>query len=119
MTSVAMLYNTLPNLGEAEEKLTNQQFDLVALAKLLAKYSYEFGIYLVHSHCKLSEGEIMLAKGNVSQPKQLSEVESYYPENWLGTGEAFEFREDATKAPPTCGDILSTMQLCRDFGEMV
>ncbi|KAI0530393.1 hypothetical protein GGR58DRAFT_493572 [Xylaria digitata] len=74
MASVARLYNTLPNLGEAEEKLANQQFDLVELANLLAAYSYEFGIYLVHAHCKLAEGEIMLANGNVSEPKHISEV---------------------------------------------
>ena len=54
MTAVATLYNMLPDLGKAEAKVAKHQFDQVALAELLAKYMYDLGIQLVHTHCQLA-----------------------------------------------------------------
>ena len=115
MAEVSTLYNTLPTLGEAEDELAKQQFDNVALAYLLAKFHHEFGLYLVHAHCKLKQGEIMLAKGDVSQPTYVSDVDCYSAENWLPTGEAFEFREGETKSPPS--ELLNELnRLTNDTG---
>jgi hypothetical protein len=116
MSSVAMLYNTLPNLGEAEKKLAGQQFDSVDLANLLAAYSYEFSIYLlVHAYCRLVEEEIMLANGNISEPKHVSGVDGYYSENRLASGETFEFRRSATKAPSP-GVLAELNRLTKSIG---
>ncbi|KAI1106982.1 hypothetical protein F4804DRAFT_329728 [Jackrogersella minutella] len=107
MAEVASLYNSLPTLGEADEQFVNREAMLRALATLLAQYEYAFGLCLVHAHCKLSdttelaEGEIMLAAGNVSQPKLMEHTPTYYPERWLSTGEPYEFTVRRTEKPPT------------------
>ena len=61
---------------------------LRALAMLSARYEYAFGLCLVHAHCKLAEREIMLARGNVSQPEPMEHAPTFYPERWLSTGGA-------------------------------
>lgn len=101
MAGVATLYNSLPTLGEADEQFVNRHVMLHALSSLLAQYEYAFGLYLVHAHCKLAEGEIMLATGNVSQPELTENIPTYYPERWLSTGEPYEFTVRRTEKPPT------------------
>lgn len=101
MAEVASLYNSLPTLGEADEQFVNREVMLRALAALLAQYKYAFGLCLVHAHCKLAEGEFMLAKGNISQPKLIEHAPTYYPERWLSTGEPYEFTVRVTEKPPT------------------
>lgn len=100
MAEVAQLYNTLPTLGEANEKFVEREATFKLLAALLAEYRNVFGLCLVHAHCKLTEGEIMLAKRNVSQPEKLANAEIYYPERWLSDGKPYEFTVRRTKAPP-------------------
>ncbi|EJP65462.1 uncharacterized protein BBA_05793 [Beauveria bassiana ARSEF 2860] len=101
MAEVASLYNTLPTLGEADEQFVNREATLCALATLLAQYEYAFGLCLVHTHCKLAEGEIMLARGNVSEPELMEHAPTFYPERWLSTGEPYEFTLRRTGKPPT------------------
>ena len=67
------------------------------LAPLLAAYQYQFGVCLVHAHCKLEEGEKMVASGHVSEPQK--DVPCY-PERWLASGEPYEFTKEPTVAPP-------------------
>ncbi|MCJ1329842.1 hypothetical protein MMC10_006523 [Thelotrema lepadinum] len=97
---MAELYNTLPTLADAEERFTHREQIFVACRSLLAKYENNFGICLVHAHCNLSDGEIMLARGNVSQPEKISKLAEYYPERWLSSGTPYEFTTRLTTAPP-------------------
>ncbi|KAM3519317.1 hypothetical protein MY4038_009817 [Beauveria bassiana] len=97
---VAHLYNTLPTLGHADDQFVNRDSVFEQLAELLAKYDNAFGICLVHSHCKLADGEIMLAKEDISEPVQLALIEQYYPERWLANGTAYEFSTRKTDDPP-------------------
>ena len=98
--TMAELYNTLPTLADAEERFTHREQIFVACRSLLAKYENNFGICLVHAHCNLSDGEIMLARGNVSQPEKISKLAEYYPERWLSSGTPYEFTTRLTTAPP-------------------
>lgn len=68
MDHVARLYNTLPSLSEADERFFNREkaFDLIS--KLLSQHGNVFSVCLVHAHCTLREGEIMLSSGETSQP---------------------------------------------------
>lgn len=100
MATIATLYNRLPTLGEAEERFTERAPIFAALASLLAEYGNFWGLCLVHAHCKLAEGEIMLEKGSISQPKMALELVEYYPERWLSSGEPYEFTTRRTTAPP-------------------
>ncbi|KDR68303.1 hypothetical protein GALMADRAFT_215957 [Galerina marginata CBS 339.88] len=97
MTTVASLYNSLPSLEEAADKFTNRAQIFSKLASLLAKYEHKFGVCLVHAHCKLEEGEIMVSTGHVSQPER--DVECY-AECWLASGEPYEFTKEPVVSPP-------------------
>jgi len=100
MATMAVLYNTLPTLADAEECFTHREQIFAACRSLLAKYENIFGLCLVHAHCKLSDGEIMLGRGNISQPEKVSELAEYYPERWLSSGTPYEFTTRPTTAPP-------------------
>ncbi|KAI1124892.1 hypothetical protein F5Y10DRAFT_284666 [Nemania abortiva] len=97
---VAPRYNALPTLGEADEGFANREPIFHTLAALLSQYNNIFGLCLVHTHCKLDEGEIMLAEGNVSRPVRVADSGLYYPERWLSNGEPYEFAVRVTDAPP-------------------
>ncbi|KAF7511031.1 hypothetical protein GJ744_005577 [Endocarpon pusillum] len=60
-----------------------------------------FGLCLVHAHCTLEPGEIMLASGHVSEPVLLTDTVKYYPERWTSAGRAYKFRTEPTEQPPT------------------
>lgn len=60
MTAIVASYNTLASLGYADETFTNRQNIFEKVGSLLAAYP-AFGLCLVHAHCKLHDGEIMLA----------------------------------------------------------
>ncbi|KAK4199550.1 hypothetical protein QBC40DRAFT_227472 [Triangularia verruculosa] len=102
---VAHLYNTLPTLGYADSQFVQRESVFKLLATLLAQYNNVFGICLIHSHCKLDDTEIMLAKGNVSQPEKLANIECFYPERWLANGTSYEFTTRQTEEPPQ--DLVS------------
>jgi hypothetical protein len=96
--SVATLYNTLPSLDEANEQFINREQVLKTLGPLFAKHGNKFGLCLVHRHCTLEDGEMMVATGNVSEPKRDIKC---FPERWLATGQPFEFNRDPTSPPPS------------------
>lgn len=97
MTTVAALYNSLPLVKEAHEKFVNRDQIFSKLVPLLASYENRFGVSLVHRHCTLEEGEMMVANGNISQPERNV---SCYPDRWLATGEPYEFTRKQTCSPP-------------------
>jgi hypothetical protein len=97
---ISHLYNTLPTLGHADAQFVEREPVFAQLAELLAQYNNLFGICLVHSHCKLDDTEIMLAKGNVSEPERLANIECFYPERWLANGTPYEFTTRQTEEPP-------------------
>jgi len=93
----AELYNSLPSIDEANSKFVNRDHIFSELAPLFAAYGNKFGVCLVHRHCTLEEGELMVATDNVSQPER--DVQCY-PERWLATGEPYEFTRTPTQSPP-------------------
>jgi hypothetical protein len=93
-------YNSLPTLLEADRCFKNREKVFSDLAKLLAKYGNTFGICLVHTHCRLSEGEIMLERDDTSEPVCLTDIERLYPERWLPSGFPYEFTSRPTETPP-------------------
>lgn len=100
MATPATLYNRLPTLGEAEERFTERGPVFTAIGSPLAEYGNVWGACLVHAHCKLAEGEIMLGKESISQPESALELVEYYAERWLSSGEPYEFTTRRTTAPP-------------------
>ena len=102
MATLATLYNDLPTLGEADERFTERTPIFAALDSLLDQYNNAWGACLVHAHCKLAEGEIMLGKGDISQPESALELAAveYYPERWLPSGKPYEFTTRRTTTPP-------------------
>jgi len=102
------LYNNLPSLHEARERLISLPGGPENVLKALApifKLNPEFGICLVHAHCTLDNGEKMVSSGRVSEPAIVdSEAgESCYPERWLANGDPYEFSSTPTVeggAPP-------------------
>lgn len=98
-STVSTLYNSLPLIHEANKKFVNRDQIFAKLAPLLSAYDNQYGVCLVHRHCKLEEGEMMVAStsGMVSQPERNVEC---YPERWLATGEPYEFTRKPTRAPP-------------------
>jgi hypothetical protein len=97
MNSITTLYNSLPDVEEADDKFVNRAPIFSKLAQLLTEYDYKFGVCLVHGHCKLEEGEVMIADGLVSQPQR---AETFYPERWLASGTPYEFNKEPTVSPP-------------------
>ena len=100
MGLVAKAYNTLPTLSEANNKFTDREECFATVASLLSRYDNRFGVCLVHVHCTLTDDEIMLARGAVSEPVPASGVSKYYPERWLPSGEPYEFTVRPTHSPP-------------------
>lgn len=100
MAEVARIYNTLPSLVDADEHFTDRESMLRNIAALLAQYEYTFGLCLVHSHCKLVDGEIMVAQGNVSEPLLTEHAPAVFPERWLSNGVPYEFTVRKTTSPP-------------------
>ncbi|KAJ5711948.1 hypothetical protein N7488_006104 [Penicillium malachiteum] len=100
MAEIAQLYNTLPTLGEADEKFDNRGSAMKLIAMLLAQYNNVFGLCLVHANYELSEGEVMVARGNVSQPEEINQGD-VYPERWLSDGGPYEFTARHTSMPPS------------------
>jgi hypothetical protein len=97
MTDVASLYNSLPTIKEANKNFVDRTQLFSKLAPLLAAYEYKFGVCLVHAHCKLEEGEMMVASGHVSEPQKDLQC---YPERWLASGDPYEFTTESTATPP-------------------
>ncbi|KAJ7828798.1 hypothetical protein B0H13DRAFT_2117257 [Mycena leptocephala] len=97
MTDVASLYNSLPTIEEADKNFVDRTQLFSKLAPLLAAYEYKFGVCLVHAHCKLEEGEMMVASGYISEPQKDLQC---YPERWLASGEPYEFTTESTATPP-------------------
>lgn len=97
MTTVTALYNSLPSIGDADKKFVNRSQIFSKLSPLLAAHENKFGVCLVHRHCSLEEGEMMVATGNISQPERNVQC---YPERWLATGEPYEFTRKPTRLPP-------------------
>jgi len=95
--TIPALYNSLPTIEEAHEKFFDRDTIFSKLAPLLTLYDNKFGVCLVHSHCELEEGEVMVASGNISQPERDAQC---YPERWLATGEPYEFNRLPTQSPP-------------------
>ena len=95
------MYNALPTAVEANARFVDRNIIFEKLAPLLAKFQYQFGAYLVHSHGKLEPGEKMIATGNVCQPEEAASFPGvYYTERWLSNGEPFEFTTAPTSVPP-------------------
>lgn len=87
------LYNTLPSLKQASQQLCSLAGGPEPLLKSLGrlfKHFPQFGICLVHTHCKLEPGEKMVSTGRISEPKVISHEECY-PERWLSNGYPYEF----------------------------
>jgi hypothetical protein len=97
MTDVVSLYNSLPTIKEANKNFVDRTQLFSKLAPLLAAYEYKFGVCLVHAHCKLEEGEKMVASGHVSEPQKDLQC---YPERWLASGDPYEFTTEPTATPP-------------------
>lgn len=101
MATIAKLYNALPTLEDADKLFVDRDRVFAAATSILAQYGNAFGICLVHAHCTVADDEIMLARGNISQPQKISSLaEKYYPERWLASGEAYEFTTQPTTPPP-------------------
>lgn len=101
MEQVWKYYNTLPTLLEANERFKNREQIFSALTQLLSTYDNAFSICLIHAHCELSEGEIMLVEENVSQPVHVSNAPPCYAESWLPSGQPYEFTTHPTHEPPS------------------
>ncbi|KAG6367251.1 hypothetical protein INS49_001437 [Diaporthe citri] len=86
MTALTVLYNELPTLGDADERFSERENIFLSVRDLLAQYNHVWGLCLVHAHCKLEKDEVMLGRGNVSQPEVASNLGEYYPERWLSSG---------------------------------
>ncbi|KAK5629208.1 hypothetical protein RRF57_004923 [Xylaria bambusicola] len=100
MATTAVIYNQLPTLDEADKRFTGRDEVFAKATSLLAEYGFTFGLCLIHAHCTLADNEIMLGRGNVSQPEVVKNLAEYYPERWLPSGEPYEFTTRPTTNPP-------------------
>lgn len=108
MTTYADMYNTLPTIRQADTRFVGRDTVFQKLAPLLSKFQYQFGVCLVHAHCKVEPGEKMIATGNVCQPEDAASFPPYYAERWLSNGEPYEFTTTPTSVPPT--ELVSQFQ---------
>ena len=93
----ATSYNNLLYVDTASKLFSNRDEILGQLGPVLKQYgNNKFGVCLVHRHCMLEEGEMMVSSGNVCQPERDGAA---YPERWLATGEAYEFNREETTSP--------------------
>ncbi|KAK0368161.1 hypothetical protein CLIM01_14481 [Colletotrichum limetticola] len=106
MAVTVSVYNNLPTLEEADQRFVDRSRVLRDLKDLLAKYDNVYGLCLVHAHCQLNEGEIMLAQGNTTQPESIDSMENCHPERWLPSGKPYEFTTRETVPPPA--DLLKS-----------
>ncbi|KAJ7589662.1 hypothetical protein C8J56DRAFT_37887 [Mycena floridula] len=95
-------YNSLPSLGEANDAFINRDQVLAELGPILAKHSDKtthgtFGLLLIHRHCQLEEGELMVETRNVTQPER--DVDCH-PTSWTAAGQVLEFSREPTESPP-------------------
>jgi len=112
MTTYENMYNTLPAIQQADARFVNRDPIFEKLAPLLSKFRYQFGICLVHAHCKVEPGEKMIATGNVCQPEDAASFRPpYYAERWLSNGEPYEFTTAPTLDLPK--------ELISEFREIV
>lgn len=102
------MYNALPTIQQADAYFVNRDAILGKIAPLLSKFQYQFGVCLVHAHCKVEPGEKMIATGNVCQPEDAASFPSYHAERWLSTGEPYEFTTSPTFDPPK--ELISKFQ---------
>jgi hypothetical protein len=93
-------YNELRLLGTASSEFTERDAIFEKAAALLAKYDYKWGVCLVHRHCSLADGEVMLTNSNVTEPVYVTDTGLAHPERWLSTGQPYEFTTRATEHPP-------------------
>jgi len=105
----AALYNTLPSLQDASDRVFGvygglNKF-LKHLAPAFASYLDDFGICLVHRHFTLQDEERMISSGVVSKPGVGVEC---YPERWLASGEPYEFSSEPTRELPV--DLVKKFQ---------
>ncbi|KAI1126950.1 hypothetical protein F5Y10DRAFT_278468 [Nemania abortiva] len=98
--ALATIYNRLPTLEVADERFNEREKMFAQLGGLLEQYGNVFGLCLVHAHCTISDDEVMLRRGNVSQPEKLSGLTKLYAERWMSSGEPYEFTTRLTTAPP-------------------
>lgn len=111
MEHVWTYYNTLPEVLEADQRFQKRDEMFSALKQLLAKHGNMYGLCLIHRHCTLESGEIMLSEGNMSQPVSITANLDCYAERWLSSGKPFEFTTQPTGPPPAA--------LLRDFSALV
>ncbi|KAI0444429.1 hypothetical protein F4803DRAFT_511859 [Xylaria telfairii] len=100
MAISSRLYNTLPSLSEANERFRNRDEIFDRLLDLLSRHQGLFDVCLIHAHCTLADGEVMLENGDVSMPVKISGTEHCYPVSWLPSGEPYEYTTKPTKIPP-------------------
>jgi hypothetical protein len=70
------LYNTLPDLEDAYKLFESSDGLLDHLPHNVYEEQTEFVVTLVHRHASLKPGEIMVTRGHITQPEQVS---SYHP----------------------------------------
>jgi hypothetical protein len=99
MVDYVQMYNNLPSIEEADERFLNREETFAKLAPLLAEFNHQFGVCLLHAHCKLQEGEKMIAQDNITQPELAPHV-THFPDRWLPNGQPFEFTTVPTASPP-------------------
>lgn len=99
MTILSAVYNDLPTLEEADDRFTERDQTFVKVGSLLAQFGNVFGLCLVHAHCTLSDDEMMVGRGNVSQPEKNTQATEVYPERWLSSGQPYEFTSRPTVTP--------------------
>ncbi|KDR85789.1 hypothetical protein GALMADRAFT_150186 [Galerina marginata CBS 339.88] len=110
MDAYVDMYNSLPTLGDADDRFFQRDVVFEKLAPLLSNYNNQFGVCLIHSHCELKEGEKMVQRGNICQPEE-SNTDPHYPIRWLDNGIPYEFTTETTPSPPA--------QLIADFKSIV
>lgn len=102
MTYSTQLYNELPSLGKARDRLTTLDSGLHRLFKSLIpifNHHPQFGVCLIHAHCTLHSDEKMVSTGRVSEPvldTASGENRLIYPERWLSNGVPYEFSSTPT-----------------------
>jgi len=99
MVDYVQMYNNLPSIDEADKRFLNREETFAKLAPLLAEFNHQFGVCLLHAHCKLQEGEKMIAQDNITQPELAPHV-THFPDRWLPNGQPFEFTIVPTASPP-------------------
>ncbi|KAF8165650.1 hypothetical protein B0H34DRAFT_689923 [Crassisporium funariophilum] len=99
-------YNSLPYVDDAHRALVDREI-LRKLVPIFANHK-DFAICLVHRHTLLNEGEIMVTRGNTTQPERVTDA---YPHSWDRSGRPFEYNSVLTP------DVPQT--LLQDFQKIV